>query len=317
MGDVIHNFPVVSDIRRHYPDAEIDWVTESAYASLVKLHPGVRAVHPVHMRDLKRGVFRTVNWRALLQDRAALRSAHYDLVIDTQGLVKSALVARWAHAPIAGYARGVAREPWAAWAYQRTFEIGTNQHAVERNRQLVAATMGYTITTPPDYGLAPQGPISMRVSDDRPYVVLLHATSRDNKKWPLSAWQELARRMHETGIAAVLPWGSEQERATSQSIADTVPGASVPQAMTLDEAATLLRGARAVIGVDTGLSHLAVALQRPTIGIYLTTQPALTGLHGADIAVNLGGGSERDPANVSVDAVFAALSPYLARFAPC
>lgn len=313
MGDVIHNFPVVSDIHRHFPDTEIDWVTESAYASLVKLHPGVRAVHSVHMRELKRNLFRTTSWQALRKDRAALASRSYDLVIDTQGLVKSALVARWPGAAIAGYTRGVAREPLAALAYQQRYDIDLNQHAVERNRQLAAAALGYTITTPPDYGLSPQSPISTRVPGDLPYVVLLHATSRNNKKWPLTAWQELARRVHAAGMVAVLPWGAESERVTSQTIADAAPGAIVPDALALAEAAALLQGARAVVGVDTGLCHLAVALRRPTIGIYLTTQPARTGLYGIVAAINLGGGNERVPADVSVDKVFAALAAFPAQ----
>ena len=312
MGDVIHNFPVVSDIRRHFPNAQIDWVTELAYVPLVGLHPQVAAVHSVPLRNLKRAIFSLPMWRTLREDRARLSRQNYDLVIDTQGLVKSAIVARWAGAPIAGYTRAVAREPLAARAYTHTHNIAKNQHAVERNRQLAAAALGYTIDTAPDYGLNRQTPITTPVSGTMPTVVLLHATSRENKKWPLPSWRELVRRLNEAGYAVSLPWGSAREKKMSEEIAIGHAHVNVPASLSLTAAAALLQDAVAVVGVDTGLSHLSVALNRPTIGLYITTAPALTGLYGGTHAINLGGGSESEPANVSIDAVFAALAPHLA-----
>ncbi|MBL8510986.1 MAG: lipopolysaccharide heptosyltransferase I, partial [Betaproteobacteria bacterium] len=291
LGDVIHNLPVVSDICLHRPDIDIDWVTEAPYAGLVALHPGVRQVLPIRLRALKKNWWRPASWSAFLHDRQALAGQRYDRVIDTQGLVKSAWVARAAAAPIAGFSPDTVREPWATHFYQEMYTVSRQQHAVVRNRQLAAQALGYELNEAVDYGIkAPALPLPWLTS--AAYVVLLPATSRANKQWPVTAWIELAKRHYQRGLTVVIPWGNAAEKATSETIAAASSQAVVPPALSLVEAAALLAGAQAVVGVDTGLAHLAVALNRPTVGIYLTTQPKLTGLYGGERAINLGGGSQ-------------------------
>jgi len=312
MGDVIHNLPVVTDLARAFPGIEIDWATEAPYAELVALHPNVKKVFPIHLRALKKQWWRFNLWSQFRAERSKLAVRKYDCVIDTQGLVKSAIVARGAAQPISGYAKSVAREPMAARFYKRTFAIGREQHAVERNRQLVAAALGYKISNPADYGLNAQTPRPAWLSGQR-YVVLLHATSDADKQWPIADWVALAKKLSDRGLMVVAPWGSEAEKKVSAQMLSSVANALVPPAMGLAEAARLLANAVGVVGVDTGLAHLAVAFRRPTVGIYVSTQPTLTGLHGGVNAINLGGGFENQTANPSVDAVFAALLPYLPR----
>lgn len=310
MGDVIHNLPVVSDLARAFPGIEIDWVCEAPYAELVALHPHMRQVFPIHLRALKKHWWRRSQWTQFRLERSKLSTKHYDGVIDTQGLVKSALVARGARQPISGFDKSVAREPFAARFYTRTFDIARDQHAVERNRQLVAAAMGYKIATPPDYGLDAPLPRPAWLTGER-YVVLLHATSRADKQWPMAQWIALAKKLNDRGLMVVLPWGNDTEKSVSAQIASSAVKASVPPEMALSQAAALLANAAAVVGVDTGLAHLAVAFNRPTVGIYISTEPALTGLHGGTSAHNLGGGSPSQISNPSTDAVFAALLPHL------
>ncbi len=310
MGDVIHNLPVVTDLVRAFPDIEIDWVCEAPYVDLVALHPSVNQIFPVHLRALKKQWWRLSLWAQLVDERRQLAVPHYDAVIDTQGLVKSAVIARGAHQIISGFNKSSAREPFAAKFYGRTFDIARNQHAVERNRQLVAAAMGYEISYPAAYGLRPETPRPAWLSS-QPYAVLLHATSRADKQWPLDNWVALAKKINDRGLMVVLPWGSEKEKTVSEKIASTLANAVVPPAMKLNEAAHLLAHTAGVVGVDTGLAHLSVAFERPTVGIYVTTEPALTGLHGSAGAINLGGGSPVKPSNPSVDAVFEALLPHL------
>ncbi|MEQ1515524.1 MAG: lipopolysaccharide heptosyltransferase I [Usitatibacteraceae bacterium] len=304
LGDVLHNLPVASDLVRAHPDARIDWITEAPYAQLVALHPGVRAVFETHLRTLKKQWWAPKAWSLMRDDKSRLRGQSYDVILDTQGLVKSAIVARWANGPIAGFSRESVREPFATRYYDRCADIPRQLHAVERNRRLAANIFGYELSDEVDYGL--RLPASTTSALKSPYAVFLHATSRNNKMWPEEQWIQLGKRLGERGISVILPWGNATERSVSERLAQSIPMATVPPPMSLTEAAMLLSDARGVVGVDTGLAHLAVALQRPTIGLYVTTSPALTGLYGNTLAINLGGGSPGQPMTPSVDEAWAA-----------
>ena len=310
MGDVLHNLPVVSDLARAYPGIEIDWVTEAPYAGLVALQPRVRKVFAVHLRDLKQRWWSVAAWAAFFDTRKQLGAQEYDVILETQGLVKSAMVARWAKGTIAGFSAETVREPLAARAYDRKVAVPRDLHAVERNRRLASAVFGYELVSSVDYGLRRPALLANTLIAS-PYVVFLHATSRANKMWPEANWIALGQRLREIGIRVILPWGSAAERHVSERLASAIPEAVVPPAMSLLEAAALLAEARAVVGVDTGLAHLSVALARPTVGIYLTTSPALTGLYGNDLAVNLGGGTTQQPADPAVDDAWQALQRLL------
>ncbi len=306
MGDVIHNLPVVTDLLRAFPDIKIDWVTEAPYAEAIKLHPGVSQVLKVHLRWLKKSWWRDAPWLQLERDRYALVEENYDAVLDTQGLVKSVMVARWVEGRRYGFSRQSAREPFASRFYDRTFDVPKGEHAVTRNRKLAAAAFGYAMPEQLDYGITadPALPTWLTAS---PYAVLLHATSRPDKQWPQTHWVALGQQLNKRGLKIVLPWGNEIEMQTSKAIAAQLDDAVVPPAISLAEAATVLAGAAAVVGVDTGLAHLAVALGRPAVGIYVSTSPALTGLFGSANAVNLGGGSKSAPTIPSVDTVLGSL----------
>ncbi|MFH0934464.1 MAG: lipopolysaccharide heptosyltransferase I [Pseudomonadota bacterium] len=301
LGDVLHNLPVVTDIRARFPDARIDWVVEESFAALPGLHPGVQHVIPVAIRRWRKSW-----WNARKEMQAVcreLRERRYGLAIDTQGLLKSALITRCTHTVRCGYAWDSAREPLASWFYDRTFSVAKDQHAVERNRQLAAAALGYAAKGPPDYGIrAPE--VSLPWLPDSPYVVLLHATSRDNKLWDEQHWIDLGTYLHRQGLRTILPWGNDQEKARSERLCARIPGALCAPRMNITALAALLGNARAVVGVDTGLSHLAAALDVPTVGIYTATDPGLTGLHAGARAANLGGQRSQP----SVDSVIAKLA---------
>lgn len=310
LGDVIHNLPVASDLARARPAVEIDWAIESPYAEIAAMHPAVRNILPIPLRGLKKRWWSATAWRDFLACRSRLAEKRYDQILDTQGLLKSAWVAGWAEGPIAGYSRSSAREPLAARFYDQTIEVPRDLHAVARNRMLAGKAFGYTLTDSVEYGLSK--PVrSPPWIPAAPYAVFLHATSRASKSWPDSAWSALGTNLQRRGFSAVLPWGNGLERETSRRIAQEVPQAIVPPGMTLTDAAAMLANAAVVVGVDTGLAHLSVALGRPTIGIYVSTRPELTGLYGNGVAVNLGGGSEDAPAIPQVDAVWDALQPSL------
>jgi heptosyltransferase-1 len=306
LGDVIHNFPVATDIRRAFPHAAIDWATDANYASLTAMHPAIRRVLPIHLRALKKNWWQPSRLVQLFDDKAALARERYDLIIDTQGLVKSALVANWANGDIAGYDKQSIREPFANRYYKQQYAVSRSEHAVARNRALAAAALKFMHQADCDYGISIVG----NNAPNAAYAVLLHATSRVDKTWSVPAWVALGRKLNQAGIKVMLPSGSAAEYVTSVKIAEQLDNAQALNAMPLPETAVMLAQAKCVVGVDTGLTHLAVALNRPTVGIYLTTSPALTGLYAGtnnDSVINLGGGTRQHAANVSVDNVIAAL----------
>ena len=301
LGDVIHHLPAVTDLLTHRPDAHVAWAVEEAYAELVRLHPGVAETIPVGLRGLKRNVLDPRRWLRLGATRKALGRGAWDYVIDAQGLIKSALVARAAKAPAFGLDRASARERAAARFYDVKIPVARERHAVERNRELVAKVFGYRVEGPPVYGLAaPASPPAW--APVLPYAVLLQAASRADKRWPEDRWEALARRLAESGCVSVFPGGTEEERRAAARLAAKVPQGLAAPAMGLAEAAALMAHSQLVVGVDTGLTHLGAALGRPTIGIYTATRPQLTGLHAQD-ARNLGGPG----AAPSADEVAAAL----------
>ncbi len=287
LGDVIHNCPAVSDLRRCFPNAVIDWVVEEPFAAVVALHSAVRRVIPVAVRRWRSRLLLPSVWREIQDFRRSLRTQAYDLVIDSQGLLKSALIARGARGVKHGFDAVSAREPVASRFYAVRHAVPRELHAVERNRRLTAAAAGFEPGGRCDYGLVPRAgdPIPLI----KPFCVLLGMTSRADKLWPEEHWAELARSLAARGLECILPWGSEAEQARCRRIAARSGSGSVPRALSLGELASMMVGARAVFGVDTGLTHLAAALGVPAIGLYCSTDPARTGLHGGGSIANLGG----------------------------
>ncbi len=287
LGDVIHALPAVTDLKAAVPDARIGWVVEEPLVPVLRLHPGVSDIIPIAIRRWRRAW-----WHGAVRDevRASLRQLRmqtYDDVIDAQGLFKSALITRAARGTRHGLDLHSAREPLAAF-YDHTYRIPWDLHAVERTRLLLARAVGYALPPDCNYGIQAV-PRAFAWLNATRYAVLLHASSGDYKLWDEQNWRSLIKALNAAGVKCVLPWGSAQERDRSVRIAANMEAASVPPALSLTELAGLVTGARAVVGVDTGLTHLAAALAVPTVGIFSATDPAATGIYGCAKAINLGG----------------------------
>jgi heptosyltransferase-1 len=279
LGDVVHNLPAVSDVARALPGAAIDWVVEEPFAGIAAMHPAVRRVIPVAVRRWRSGLWRPAVWSEMRKWRRGLRGERYDAVIDTQSLLKSALVAASALGRRHGLDRASARELLAPMFYDVRHAVPRGLHAVERNRLLTGKALGYTPGEALDYGLR------VPAAGKSAYAVLLTMTSRADKLWPDERWVELARGLR---MPAMLPWGSEAERDRAQRIAAAAGGTAIPRRLGIDELASLFAGAATVVGLDTGLTHFAAALGVPTVGIYCGSDPALTGIYGARRATNVG-----------------------------
>jgi heptosyltransferase I len=289
MGDVVHAMPVVADIHRHRPKVQIDWLVESPFAAIPQMHPGIQRVWPMAWRKWRKKLFSGNTWQAMAALRKDLRGAHYDLVLDLQGLLKSALWARRADAPVLGYDRRSIREPLAAALYTRTAQVDRQLHAVQRCRLLAAAHLGYdadtVINDPPNFGLqAPAGGWSPRTA----YAVLIPNASRAEKLWPERHWVALGNRLHERGLTPIVLWGSPAEQTLAERIAAGCEG-DVPPFLKVGEMASVLAGAQQVVGLDTGFTHLAAAFGRPTVGIYCDHEPGLAGITGSGPVASIGG----------------------------
>jgi len=294
MGDVVHNLPVVGDLRASVPDCRIDWVVESAFSAIPGLHPGIDRLIPVSIRRWRTHPFAASTRREVAELRNRLRQTRYDEVIDTQGLLKSALLAWMANGRSHGFDWKSSREPLQMF-YDQVYAVPWSVHAVQRNRLLASKALGYSISEVPDYGIIAKSEHTAALEAEFPtqgtggFAVLLHATSAMEKEWPENFWVQLGERLAARNIISVLPFGNDAERARSNRLASRISGARVPPVLGLDLLAALMSQARIVVGVDTGLTHLAVALNRPTIGLYCATDPAATGLYGSPRALNLGG----------------------------
>lgn len=287
LGDVIHALPAVSDIRSMAADVRVDWAVEEPFAAVPRLHAGVTGVIPVAIRRWRRALWRGRTYGEIAACVRNLRQRHYDAVVDAQGLFKSALIALAARGTRYGLDFHSSREPLAL-CYHRTFRVSWELHAVERNRLLLSCALGYEVPAGCGYGIS-AAPRRFDWLAAGPYAVLLHATSGNYKLWDEPNWVALGDAFNSSGVSCVLPWGSGRERGRGERITEKLRAATVPPLLSLDDLAGLFAGARAVVGVDTGLVHLAAALGVPTVGVYCGTDPAATGIYGCARFLNLGG----------------------------
>lgn len=278
LGDVIHTLPALTDAARAIPGIQFDWVVEEGFAEIPAWHPAVAQVIPVAIRRWRKHLLQTWKSGEWKRFKQRLGEVDYDLVIDAQGLFKSAVLTRYSKAPVAGLDRDSAREPLACRFYDRLYAVAKNQHALERTRQLFAQALGYPLPAGMgDYGL---DRAAMADGAAQPYLLFLHGTTWVSKHWPETDWRALAERMAAQGWAIRLPWGNETERERAERIVAGIEGAAVLPKLNLAGVAKVIAGATACVAVDTGLGHLAAALDVPTISLYGPTLPGKVGAYG-------------------------------------
>jgi heptosyltransferase-1 len=284
LGDIVHALPIVHDMHGHCRDLVVDWVAEEPFPALVRLNHGIRRVIPIALRRWRRRALSHATWREMKVFRRELVHDRYDAIIDLQEQVKGALIAWLARGPVHGPHRATIREPAATLLYRHSYRIDPNQHLIDRCRLLAGRAFGYEPAGPPRFDLdaaAHGGAL------DRRYAVCVHGSSRDEKLWPEGHWKALLDSFASMGLDTVLPWGNRAEAARSERLAAGQTRASVPPWQTLPELAALLARATLVVGVDTGLTHLAAALGTPTVALFTATDARLAGVERA-------GGPARD-----------------------
>jgi len=283
LGDVIHTFPALTDLRSARPDIEVDWLVEEGIAGLVRAHPGVSEVHEVALRRLR---WPPSRWLALIRHRRGLRTAlrarRYDLVLDAQGLMKSAVLARLAAAPITGFDEASAREPAAARFYAHKLKLGDEPHVVEKLRRFFAEALGYPVPT--EHGRA--GLLKPSARPDIPlpprYGIVVHSAAWPSKLWDEERWREIIALITTGGRQIVLPWGNEEERQRAGRLAAGIEGAGVlPRRLGADELIPFAAHTDFAVGLDTGLMHLAAAFDVPGVTLFGPTDPDYATPYGA------------------------------------
>ena len=290
LGDVLHNLPIVWDLRKRLPRAQIDWVVEEGYVHLLEPllsldgFQGVDRIIPFGLRRWKKNLFKLATWKEFIAFKKQLQATSYDVLIETQGLLKSAIVCSLAskapNAVIAGLANATefsGYEPIARNFYNQSVQVPTQCHAVDRSRWVMSSALDWPLI---DRNEAPQfypdsyvdllntGSATASIQLKSPYVLFFHSTAREAKRWSNEYWIALGKELAGKGYQVVLPWGNASEKSVSSVIAAQIPGALVPNAFSIREAFSVIANAALTVGVDTGLTHLAAVLGKPTVEIY-------------------------------------------------
>ena len=315
LGDVLHNLPIVWDLRKRLPHAQIDWIVEEAYVHLLEplgttdTFKGIDHIIPVAFRRWRKNLFSIQTWREFFAMRKQLQATAYDVVLETQGLLKSALVCALTKksdiAIVAGLGNATEHSGYESLAkifYTQSVHVPLKCHAIDRSRWVMCSAFDWSLLNrneepplfyPNDFvaqlpPLLLEGLKKTAQGVPAPYVLCFHATARAAKRWPDANWVELGKELARQGYQVILPWGSLDEMKISALIASQIPGAIVPRAFSIEEAYPLVAHAALTIGVDTGLTHLSAVLGKPTVEIYCDSPRWKTeGYWGTNIS-NLG-----------------------------
>ena len=290
LGDVLHNLPLVWDLRARLPNAQIDWVVEEAYVHLLEPlrtregFKGIDRIIPFSLRRWKKHLLKLSTWQQFFAFKKQLQLVSYDTVIETQGLLKSALVCALSNKSpnvvVAGLANATefsGYEPAARFFYGHLVQVPVQTHAVDRSRLVMCSALDWPAIkrseSPQFYGSQIQveqvnlaKPVFSELK--MPYVLFFHSTAREAKRWSNEAWITLGKELASRGYQVVLPWGSPAEKAVSLKLAEQIPNVLVPPAFSIEDAFKVIAGAALTVGVDTGLTHLAAVLGLPTVEIY-------------------------------------------------
>ena len=276
LGDVVHALPALTDARAAIPHINFDWVVEEAFAPIPSWHQAVTQVIPVALRRWRKSPFSKQTRHQWNEFKHRIRAADYDLLIDAQGLLKSAWLTRKVEATSHGFDRQSAREGLASFIYDKTYHVSRDKHAIERVRELFAKALDYPQpVNPPEYGID-----TGEADKNSRQLVFLHGTTWQSKHWPEQYWLKMVELATNDGFQVHLPWGNDEEKARAERLAKDNDLARVSPAMDLNGIASLLASSAGAVAVDTGIGHLAAALSLPAVSIYGSTDPLLTGTRG-------------------------------------
>jgi heptosyltransferase-1 len=304
LGDIVQALPVVADIKRAFPGVQVDWAADEAFAELVHWSKGVDRVLCAPLRRFKKAR-RWSDLKAIWASIGELRAYRYDYIVDIHGVYKSAIIAFLARSSRRiGYQSQDLGERGAAFAYTGRFGPRPQCNAWHGMRISASEALGYDVEGPPIYDLRLPAPVTQPFApQNAPVAALFHATSKAEKKWPLTHWVAVGRELSERGFHVVLPWGSAGELAEAEQIAAQVPGAIVLPQMSVTEIAQMIDACALVLGTDTGFVHLAHALQKRTVMIFVATSPSHCGVETPYRSTSIGDGRSVPSVSAALEAI--------------
>ncbi len=277
LGDIVHAMVALQFIKASSPAMQIDWIVEERFAGVLKDNPDIDHILTVNLKSLK------TNKTGIFQQIKAVRGYaqnHYDLVIDAQGLIKSAVIAKLLGKPIAGFDADSIREKAASWFYDVKLACPYDTNAVVRNAFVLSSPLGINIT--PEHILNKKPYLFFKNEDpqidnflrkDRKNIVLVIGSSWDNKNYPPAKFVKIAMALQ---LNCLVVWGSEQEKEKADWMATKSGTIQVMPRLDLNSLKALIAKADLLIGNDTGPTHMAWALNRPSITIFGPTPIRMT-----------------------------------------
>ncbi|MCD6027292.1 MAG: waaC [Solimicrobium sp.] len=303
LGDVLHNMPIVADILTYFPTAEIDWVVEEAYVDLIKLNTSVKKIIPFALRRWRKNLLSPSVYAEMAAFRKSLQSVRYDVILDTQGLLKTGIIMGLARGGIkvglANRTEGSGYEPASRFFHTLSVKVEKQSHAVLRGRLVAAQALGYVNkinNVPPNFGLQTPDLLPHWLPENR-YVVFFHGTAGAHKKWPAHDWITLGKHINRLGYPILLAWGNHTEMLEAEQLAAHSANAQVLPQLSMMEAIVLAQRASLVVGVDTGLTHIAAAFNRPTVELYCASSRRKFEGNWSEKIINLG--DKGTPPNVT------------------
>jgi heptosyltransferase I len=302
MGDVLHAMPAVAALRARLPECHIGWVIEPRWAPLLRSNDGdartpamplVDALHTANARGWARRPFASATWSAMHTLRRELHAGQYDVAIDLQGAVRSALIGRASGAPLMGEAKP--REAPARWFFKRTV-MTRGVHVIEQAAEVVAGAIAQPmdpILPPLPVDCAAEARVTEVLAHSQPLVLLHPGAGWGAKRWPVARYGALAAALKTNGYAVTVNRAPGEERLADE-VVHASGGAACAVTMNISELIALTRRSELAIGGDTGPLHLACALGKPVVGIYGPTDPARNGPWGVPFRVLRHPESRRD-----------------------
>jgi len=281
IGDLIHTFPAISDLQQHQPELEVDWLVDASLKEIPTWHPFINKVYPLSLRARKLKV---------VAEFLQVRKNNYDLIIDAQGLLKSAVTAKLLQAKIiSGFAKSSIKEQLAVKFYQQTHDISKDLHAISRLRLLCAHSLNYTVDLNKIvYGLnlAEINTAPYPTLTPKPYVVFFYGTTWETKHWPPNYWKQLALLLGRQGFEIQLTYSNLSQERFAKELAIVSNAVRVLPPITLNQSIGIIKNAHAVVSVDTGFGHIADAMGGNLVALYGPTDYQKVGMQ-SNLSKNL------------------------------